>query len=139
VEVGKNVRICSSARFYGIGNLVLGDDVWVGPGCEIEASGVATVKIGSHVDIANGVMITTGTHEIDLSGEHIAGAGRNDDISIGDGCWLGLGAKILPGAEVPARSVVAAGSVVVGKFVDSLVLIAGVPAKVKKHYRLVNE
>lgn len=29
-KIGMNVRICSSASFYGCGELNIGDDVWIG-------------------------------------------------------------------------------------------------------------
>ena len=133
--VGENVRICSSASFLGIGELRLGDDVWIGPMVAIESSGNAKVVIGSHVDIANGVMITTGTHEIDVQGLHIAGAGCNKSVTIDDGAWIGLCARVLPGAMVGKNSVVAAGSVVTKAFDEDYVLLAGAPAKIKKRYR----
>ena len=134
-KVGERVRICSSASFLGIGELILGDDVWVGPMVAIESSGNAKVTIGSHVDIANGVMITTGTHDIDVQGLHIAGAGCNRSVTIGDGAWIGFCARLLPGTKVAKHSVVAAGSVVTQAFDEDYVLLAGVPAVIKKRYR----
>ena len=133
-KVGENVRICSSVSFMGIGNLSLGDDVWVGPLVAIESSGNASVSIGSQVDIANGVMITTGTHEIDVNGLHIAGKGCNRSVMIGNGAWIGLCAKLLPGSKVGDHSVVAAGGVVTSSFDEEYVLLAGVPAEIKKRY-----
>lgn len=133
-KVGRNVRICSSARFLGVGELAIGDDVWVGPLTMIEASGNALVSIGDNVDIANGVMITTGTHEIDVSGQHIAGRGCNKPVEIGSGAWICMCAKLLPGSKVGEHSVVAAGSVVTKKFTDDYVLLADVPARIAKHY-----
>lgn len=134
-KVGANVRICSSASFWGAGRLEIGDDVWVGPLVAIESSGDAIVRIGSYVDIANGVMITTGTHEIDVNGLHIAGRGSNKSIEIADGSWICLCAKLLPGSKVGAHSIVAAGSVVTKAYDDEYVLLAGSPADIKKHYR----
>lgn len=134
-KIGKNVRICSSASFLGIGELKIGDDVWVGPSVAIESSGDASVSIGSHVDIANGVMITTGTHEIDINGAHIAGKGYNKSVVVGSGAWIGLCAKLLPGTKVGNNSVVAAGSVVTKSFDEEYVLLAGIPSEVKKYYK----
>ena len=134
-KIGENVRICSSASFWGIGELSLGDDVWVGPMVAIESSGDARVSIGSHVDIANGVMITTGTHEIDVDGLHIAGKGCNNSVAVGDGSWIGLCARLLPGTKIGNYCVVAAGSVVTKSFDEGYVLLAGVPADIKKRYR----
>lgn len=134
VKIGRNVRICSSALLWGAGRMEIGDNVWIGPLVAIEASGDAVVRIGNNVDIANGVMITTGTHDIDLKGPHVAGRGNNKSVEIGDGAWICLCARILPGTLIGGHSVVAAGSVVTHACNEANVLLAGVPAKVVKHY-----
>ena len=61
-QIGSNVRINSSARFAGNGHLVIGDDVWIGPGDLLSAVGSATLTIGSHCDLAPQVTLLTGTH-----------------------------------------------------------------------------
>lgn len=53
-------------------------------------------------------------------------------VSIGDHVWISSRVIINKGAEIPDNSVVAAGSVVTGKFVEPNILLAGVPAAVKK-------
>ena len=57
-----------------------------------------------------------------------------DDIIIGRDVWVGARATILPGVHVGDYSVVAAGSVVT-KDVPSGVVVAGVPAVIKKRLR----
>ena len=52
-------------------------------------------------------------------------------IKIGEDCWIGARAIILPGVTIGDRSVVAAGAVVT-KDVPSGVLVAGCPAQIKK-------
>ncbi len=54
------------------------------------------------------------------------------EVHIGDNCWIGAGAIILPGVTIGNGSVVAAGSVVT-KDVPDDVMVAGVPAIVKKY------
>ena len=54
------------------------------------------------------------------------------EVHIGDNCWIGAGAIILPGVSIGNGSVVAAGAVV-NKDVPDNVMVAGVPAVVKKH------
>ncbi len=111
--VGKNVRINSSAVFSGNGDLSIGDDVWIGAGSVIMLITPARVAIGSHVDIGPGVMILTGSHEIDPDGLHIGGRGTAKYVTVGDGCWLGARATILPGVSLADKTLVAAGAVVV--------------------------
>jgi acetyltransferase-like isoleucine patch superfamily enzyme len=45
-----------------------------------------------------------------------------------DGCWIGVGAVILPGVTVGRNAVVAANSVV-NRDVAELTVVGGVPAK----------
>ena len=74
VKVGKNVRICSSAKIIGNAPLIIGENVWIGHDTMIIAS--ARVTIESHVNIAPRVYIGTGTHEIDTLGVSVAGGGN---------------------------------------------------------------
>ena len=130
--IGKNVRINSSAVFGGNGELVVGDDVWIGARDIICPTAPARIVIGSHVDLGPEVMMLTGSHEIDLEGEHIGGKGMAASVSIGNGCWLGARAMILPGVTLADKTLVAAGAVVTKSVDVPSSLVAGVPAEIKK-------
>lgn len=127
--IGPNVRICSSAVFWGTGQLEIGEDVWIGH--EVRITSNACVRIGACVDIAPQVVISTGTHEIDTNGPHSAGRGINLNVTICDGVWIGIRCTVLPGVTVGRKSVVAAGAVVT-RDVPEMCLAAGVPAVIKK-------
>ncbi len=58
---------------------------------------------------------------------------RDEPVVVGDGCWLGAGVVVLPGARLGRNVAVAAGSVVRGEFPDNC-LIAGAPARVVRRY-----
>lgn len=131
--VGKNVRIGSSATFIGTGQLTIGDDVWIGAGDFISSAAPASIAIGSHCDFGPGVMIVTGSHEVDPVGEHTAGKGTASSVVIGDGCWLGARTTILSGVTLPRKTLVAAGAVVTRSVEGEAKLVAGVPARVKKN------
>jgi maltose O-acetyltransferase len=112
--------------------LIVGDDVWIGAGDVISPIAPARITIGSHIDFGPGVMIVTGSHEIDLEGEHIGGKGVAASVSIGNGCWLGARATILPGVALAEKTLVAAGAVVTKSVDVPCSLVAGVPAEIKK-------
>lgn len=57
------------------------------------------------------------------------------DVWIGEDVWIGAGAIILPGCRIGNNCVVAAGSVVCSDVPDN-VMVAGVPAKIKKKIEL---
>ena len=132
--IGKNVRVCSSAHIAGNGDLHVGDNVWIGEQCFISPNAGASVEIAPNCDLAPGVMILNGSHEIDANGSHIAGSGVAKSVVVSEGCWLGARSVLLPGVKLLAKTVVAAGSVVVKSPARGFVLLAGVPAVEKKSY-----
>lgn len=134
-KVGDNVRINSSASIRGCGELVVGDDVWIGPMNFISAVGGTKVEIGAHCDLGPQVMILTGTHKIDVDGEHIAGGGNSKSVVVGEGCWLGARSTVMPGMTLHAHTVLAAGAVATKNTDCDYSLMAGVPAQKKKVYK----
>jgi acetyltransferase-like isoleucine patch superfamily enzyme len=59
---------------------------------------------------------------------------ENKPIVIGDQCWIGAGAIILPGVEITGEYVVvAAGAVVTKNVEESRVVLAGSPARIVKY------
>lgn len=133
-KVGKNVRICSSVMVIGSGNLEIGDNTWIGPNTLISTS--SEIKIGSDCDIAPMVYIGDGTHNITPNYNRIAGKDISLPISIGDGCWICAKSTILANTSIGKMCVVAAGAVVTSKFTDEYSLIAGVPARIIKNFRV---
>lgn len=132
VQIGKNVRICSSAKITGNGSLSIGDNTWIGHEALIISS--SSIRIGKNIDIAPRVYIGTGTHKIDLSTPNIAGDGFSLDITIKDGSWIAANSTILPGVVLGPKTIVAAGSVVVSD-TPEYVLVGGVPAKILKYLK----
>jgi acetyltransferase-like isoleucine patch superfamily enzyme len=65
------------------------------------------------------------THALDVRSNRQA----CQPVQIGEYCFIGTKVILLPGARVPARSVVAAGSVVNSALEEECVTYAGVPAK----------
>lgn len=130
-DVAKSARIVSSVKFLGIENIAIGEDTFIGHETLIIGSNKSSVQIGSHCDISSRVTIVTGTHEIDVEGNHIAGKGFGKDIIIKDGVWIGINATILPGVTIGKKAIVAAGSVVIHD-VASYSMVAGNPAQLKK-------
>lgn len=131
-KVGENVRISSSARFYGGGDLTIGDDVWIGSGDIIHSVSGVSITIGNCCDLGPEVMILTGSHKIDSKGKHIAGDGMAASVDVGDGCWLGARSMILPGVVLHRKTLVAGGAVVVKGTSMEQSLMAGVPAQFKR-------
>jgi maltose O-acetyltransferase len=106
--------------------LAVGCDTRFNIGCILDLYGY--IKIGDHVSFGPQVLILTGEHEIGDSERRI-GALSQATVTIGDGCWIGARATILPGVTISAGSVVAAGAVVTHDVPPNTV-VGGVPAKV---------
>lgn len=134
-KVGENVRINSSANIRGCGELVVGNDVWIGPMDFISAVHCTKIEIGAHCDLGPQVMILTGSHKIDVEGEHIAGGGDSKSVIVGEGCWLGARSTVMPGVTLHAHTVLAAGAVATKNTDCDYSLMAGVPAQKKKVYK----
>jgi acetyltransferase-like isoleucine patch superfamily enzyme len=110
----------------------IGDRCSIGRGSHIV--GHLSIEIGDDIQFGPYVYVTDQNHGY----EELDPIGRqwpvNDPVRIGSGSWLGVGVKVLPGADIGDHVAVAAGSVVRGTFPDHCV-IAGVPAKVVRRFR----
>ena len=127
--IGKNVRICSSTKILGNGELIIGNNTWVGhQGLIISSS---KIMIGADVDIAPRVYIGTGTHEININCNNIAGKGISKDVQIDDGTWIGVNCTILPGLYIGKKNIITAGSIVT-KSTTKENMYGGIPAKLIK-------
>jgi maltose O-acetyltransferase len=71
-----------------------------------------------------------GSHQIGLN-KRRAGDGVARSIRIGDGCWIGANVTIIDGVEISDGCVIAAGSLV-NSNIPSNVLVAGIPAIIKR-------
>jgi acetyltransferase-like isoleucine patch superfamily enzyme len=107
------------------------DKIWVGvdsyPGLNGGAyiTGTGGLNIGSYCFFAKNIIIVTANHDPYDLRIRIA-----SPIAIGDYCWLGAGAKIMPGVTLGDFTVVAAGAVVTSSFPEGYVVLGGIPAKV---------
>jgi len=121
------VRMMPGTHVNGA-RLTVGKRTYINSRCFLEA--VGPLAIGSNVHIANGVQLLTTTHDIGPSARR-GGARRIHATSVGDGCWLGANAVVLPGVTIGRGCVIAAGAVVSDDCAPDG-LYAGVPAVRKR-------
>ena len=111
-----------------VGDIVIGDHTRVG----LHNTVIGPVRIGSHVNLAQGITVTALNHNFADKDRKIDEQGISTvPVTIGDDIWIGANAVILPGVTIGNHSVVAAGAVVT-KDVPPHSLVAGVPAKIIK-------
>lgn len=93
------------------------------PGQYIQA--INGIVIGHNVRLGPGIKLISANHNLcDYDVHDMA-----EPIEIGDNCWLGANAIILPGVRLGDHVVVAAGAVVTRSFGNNC-LVGGVPARV---------
>lgn len=112
-------------------NLAIEDDC-------IFATRCLAVSGGCYFNAADGIWIGKGTiwsanvgivsqnHAL----EDFREAPMTGGVRIGRGCWIGMGAIILPGVSLGDGTVVGANSVVTKSFENGFVVVAGAPAVV---------
>ena len=108
ISLGKNVFINHACSFLDIGGITIEDDVQIGPR----------------------VNLTSENHPLDPQDRKTLLLGS---ILIQRNAWIGAGASILPGVTIGENAVVAAGAVV-SRDVPANTVVAGIPAKVVKHF-----
>ena len=109
-----------------VGDVVIGDHTRIGLHCTI----IGPVTIGSHVNLAQGVVVTALNHNFSDKSLRIDQQGISTrPVVISDDVWVGANAVILSGVTIGTHAVVAAGAVVT-KDVPPHTVVAGVPAKV---------
>ena len=122
-SLGEGTRVVGPIHCTAL--LTVGENCWLGAGLEIYGNG--SVVIGDNCDIGPKVVFLTGSHEIGNQHRR-AGIGKNEEIRIGSGCWIGGRATLLGGIQVGEGSVLGACSCAV-KDIPENRLCCGVPAR----------
>ncbi len=119
LKIGDNCRINSNIYINARSGIEIGDDVTLSSGSKILSTGYDLEKW-----MFSGQKI------------HI----QNTPVKIGNHCWIGANAIILPGVEITGDFVVVgAGAVVTKSITESYVLVAGNPATIVKRYNKPNQ
>lgn len=123
VFVGRNTILsCKN------GDIEIADGANIGFNCELFSA--SRVVVGKNVLIAAYAYVIGGDHDFSDPSTPVQEQTRTSaGVSIGDGAWLGAGAKILDGVTIGAHAVIGAGAVVRNDVAASAVAV-GVPARV---------
>lgn len=123
VFVGRNTILsCKN------GDIELADGANLGFNCEIFSA--SRVTVGRSVLMAAYAYVIGGDHDFsDPSASVLSQARTSSGVSIGDGVWIGAGAKILDGVAIGEHAVIGAGAVV-RETISPRAIAVGVPARV---------
>jgi acetyltransferase-like isoleucine patch superfamily enzyme len=110
------------------GDIDLAEGANIGFNCEIFSA--SRVRVGRNALVAAYCYVIGGDHDFsDSSRSVLEQARKSAGVTIGDGAWLGAGAKVLDGVDIGANAVVGAGAVV-RESVPERAIAVGVPAKI---------
>jgi acetyltransferase-like isoleucine patch superfamily enzyme len=123
VFVGRNsILSCKN------GDIAIGDRANIGFNCEVFSA--SQVTVGADALIAAYCYVIGGDHEyVDIATPVTAQGRRSQGVSIGEGVWLGAGAKILDGVRIGRHAIIGAGAVV-RVDVPEYAVAAGRPARI---------
>ena len=128
-QLGLRVRVARGAELIVTkdATLSIADDVSIGSYCNIRTE--RSITIGKRVLIAQHVSIIGGQYSFERRDTpiweqpYVAG-----DVTLGEDCWIGVGATILSNVSIGVGAIVAAGAVVT-KDVADYSIFGGVPAR----------
>ena len=115
-----------------MGDVTIGQDTNIWPFVCVRGD-VAPIRIGAGCSIQDFTMLHC-RHKVPMEiGNHVL-VGHHATVHctrVGDWTMVGIGARVLDGAEIGSECIIAAGAVVVpGMIVPDGKLVAGVPAKI---------
>ena len=117
--IGHGVLIRRGVRIHLPWNLTIGNDCWIGE--EVWFINHQKVTIGSNVCISQRSIICSGGHDYRSASLEYA----HKPVTIKDGAWVCLDAKVLPGVTLGECSVVSAGEIARKSLPDYSMLVGG--------------
>jgi acetyltransferase-like isoleucine patch superfamily enzyme len=110
------------------GDIELADGANIGFNCEVFSA--SRVRIGANVLMAAYSYVIGGDHDFsDAARPVIEQTRRSAGVSVGDGAWIGAGAKILDGVTIGEGAIIGAAAVVRDD-VPARAVAVGIPARV---------
>lgn len=106
----------------------------IGRFCQITCSNRLVFE--KDVFLSEGILVTDTLHgyyetDVPVIRQKIVSLGP---VVVGEGAWIGSGARIVGKVTIGRNAVVAANAVVVNKYVPPYTMVAGVPARIVKRY-----
>ena len=132
---GNNVFIDSTVDIYSSCNMKIGNNVHIQFGCKFFADARGGITIGDGCIFAHDVQILTRNHNYDSDDLEFIPYDQQyieKPVVIGEYCWIGARATILPGVKI-GKGVVIATCTVVTKDIPDYAVVGGNPASIIKY------
>lgn len=115
-------------NFYGDGEIVCGENSYIGSYSTVQADKNYKVIIGNNCAISHNVRIYTSSYCTDQDFNNNINQVKGGNVIIGNGVWIGANVFINPGVIIGDNSVIGANSVVT-KDIAKDTVNGGVPCK----------
>jgi acetyltransferase-like isoleucine patch superfamily enzyme len=110
------------------GDIAVEDGANIGFNCELFSA--SRVRVGRGTLLAAYCYLIGGDHDFSDPGVPVLEQGRvSQGVDVGEGAWLGAGAKVLDGVRIGDRAVIGAGAVVRAS-VEAGAIAVGIPARI---------
>ena len=154
-QLGRHAKIIGAEMIHVGSDVLLGKYIWLNAkdnsndgevtlyiedgtyiGRFVQINAWHSVTIGRNVLISDRVFIGDADHNYDDDNKPIIKQGDSfkGGVTLKDGCWVGIGAVILPNVTIGRNAVIAANSVVT-KNVPDFTVVGGIPAKIIKNFK----
>lgn len=131
-KCGENLQLFGTVDVAFSHNLIIGDNCKLNDKCYLNAR--SGIELGNDVTVSYDAKLISTGYLLELwitEGEKVHFDNR--PIRIGNHCWIGAGAIVLPGVNITGEYVViGAGAVVTKDITESKVIVAGNPARIIK-------
>ncbi len=135
ISIGKKTRIFPGIRMeaIGAGEIIIGDNCAIEQNVHIISEG-NQLFIGNNTTISANVFISNVEHGYeDVTKSVMDQLLIEKKTELGESCFIGFGATILPGTKLGDHCIVGSNAVVKGEFQDNSVIV-GVPGKIIKRF-----
>ena len=132
IAIGSGVFIGRNTIFScKNGDIDVEDGANIGFNCELFSA--SRVRIGRNTLLAAYCYVIGGDHDFSDPGRAVLEQSRSSQgVDVGEGVWLGAGAKVLDGVTIGNRAIVGAAAVVRDAVPDGAIAV-GIPARVIGH------
>ena len=127
-KCGRNFQYGARVRFLAPHGIEIGDNVYIAAGCWLGGSGQLVVE--DEVVIGPYTIIATAIHKFKNGSVRFGGSVRAP-VKIGRGTWIASHVVVTSGATIGEGNLVCAGAVVTKSMPDN-VMVGGVPAGIIK-------
>lgn len=90
------------------------------------------IFVGNDCMFSQNIFVRTGDAHSILDLETRKRINPSKNVSIGNHCWIGMNSTIMKGTRIGDNSIVGAGAILSGDFIDGNCVIAGIPGRIIK-------